>query len=243
VRPILAVGSRFVHRHAARIAQGYRAAGVGRLELRVSPLGGENVGPTSLRRVFQALEVFREHHVAVVLGASGTIGFTAVALGLADAFTTGVGYRERYDHKAAMAIQRRLADDDDDQQPFGPSARVYLAAADALIPRQTAASLYANTSIRSRVGCRHGRCSAALDGPLHDPRGHYLHARTAHVVELLDRPSAWRPMGTRDQLVNARDFRRQLWQYLPAGADIPKGRTLDSLIGELDHWLTHRRSA
>lgn len=163
------------------------------------------------------------------------------ALGLTDGYSTGVGLGERYSYKEQIANQRRLHQDDGDT--FGPSARIYFADANLSLPRKVAAVLYQNTAIRSELGCRIGRCAHSLDGPLRGPRGHYLHARAATVEQLLALPAAWRTTSVRDELVRARDFRERLLPHIPADAVQPKGRTIDSLIGELDRSLARPLTA
>lgn len=38
-----------------------------------------------------------------------------------------------------------------------------------------------------------GRCASGIDGPLNDPRGHYLHSRANLVEATLGYPERWRP--------------------------------------------------
>jgi hypothetical protein len=239
VHPILAVASTYLRRHADDIARRYADAGLTAIQLRVSPLGGEDVGPQAIRRLFTALTALQRAGLIASLGLSGTIGHVTTALGLTNGFSTGIGYRERYDHRAAMASQRRPTDD---EARFGALARVYLPQADLLVPRAAARELYADHAIRAELGCRLGDCVNVLDGPLRDPRGHYLHARTHGVQTTMRRPDAWRPMGVREQLVAARAMRDRLRPHLPSGFT-PAGRTISSLIAEIDRWTERARSA
>lgn len=241
IRPILAVSGHYLRRAAIDIATRYIDAGVAKLELRVSPLGGEDQGPLTIQRTVHSLSTLRSAGLRPMLGLSGTIGHATTALGLTDGYSTGVGLGERYNYKDQIANQRRLHQDDG--ATFGQSARVYIVAANLSLPPRVAAELYQNPAIRAELGCRIGRCAHSLDGPLRDPRGHYLHARAAAVVQLLGLPVAWRTTSARDELVRARDFRQRLLTHLPADANRPKGRTLDSLISEVDRWLARSLSA
>lgn len=240
IRPLLAVGSQYLTRSATEIGDRYVQAGVTDVELRVSPLDGSDVGPQAIRRVLVSLQRLRSAGLNATLGMSGTIGYATTAIGLTTGYSSGVGYRERYDHRAAMAAQRRP--DDDDDGPRGALAGVYLAAADLLVPRRIARELYSNQAIRSDLGCRIGACATTLDGPLRDPRGHYLHARASQIATTMERPAAWRAVGVRDQLFAASHFRRRLATHFSADF-APKGWTLTRLVAEIDRWIGHTRSA
>jgi hypothetical protein len=240
VQPILAVASQYLRRHAGDIAARYAAAGIAMMQVRISPLGGENVGPQAIQRAWTALAAVDGAGIGVTLGMSGIIGHVTAALGLADGFSTGIGHRERYDHRSAMAAQRRPRDDDD--RRFAPAAKVYVAGADMLVPRDVARQLYADPAVRAELGCRLGDCALTLGGPLRDPRGHYLHARAHAVHATLQRPNAWRLVGVREELVAARALRGRLRSHFPAGF-APSGRTINSLIAEIDRWTQRARSA
>jgi hypothetical protein len=221
------------------VAAQYLDAGVTDLEVRISPLGGEDQGPLTIRRTMQVLGEMREAGLQTTLGLSGVIGHVTTALGLTDGFSTGVGLGERYDYKDQIVNQRRRFQ----QATFGQSARVFVADASLSLPPKIASAPYGDPRIRAELGCRIGRCSHSLDGPLRDPRGHYLHARAAAVQHVVSLPPAWRSTSTRDELVRAREFRQRLFRHLPRDVDQPKGRTLDSLIGEIDRMLERVQTA
>jgi hypothetical protein len=242
VRPVLSVASTYLREHSAAIARRYADAGVTQLDVRVSPFGGDNVGPIAIRRVYGALADFRAAGLQVTLGMAGTAGLGALALGLVDAISTGVGYREQYNHRGAMSSQRAHDDRDADASGGNP-ARVVLPIADALLPRDVARHLYSVPTIRSQLICRIGHCGNTLDGPSADLRGHYLHMRAQQVTDLLRQPAAWRPLGLRAHLIRARELRERLVPHLPAGATLPSTRTLDTLIAELERRSQQRRSA
>ena len=53
-------------------------------------------GPRRFRSTFSILAAFRGAGIPVTLGFQSNIGHAAIALGLVDRFSTGVGHRERY---------------------------------------------------------------------------------------------------------------------------------------------------
>ena len=239
LRPILAVDSRYLAKKgvAATIARAYRDAGVNRLELRISPLGGHDMGPIKIRNTLAALAAFKTADIDVLLAESGLIGHAATALDLAKSFSVGVGYWEKFDHKSTVSRQVKNADPTDEEETNGPrgaQANVYLPGAEIAVPRKMAKFLYANTAVRSKLGCQIGKCSSAIDGPLADVRGHYLHSQALAVEAMLDQPPAWRPTLFRDRLDAAVRRRGELWKALPADVVAPKSKTLDSLIDEVD---------
>jgi hypothetical protein len=90
---------------AKRIAASYAGVGVESVDLRLSPLGGED---ESVRKVHSALEIvriFRDGGLDVHLGYQGHIGQTALALGLLKGFSVGVGIREQVNHAGAIGRQ------------------------------------------------------------------------------------------------------------------------------------------
>lgn len=240
VRPIVAVSSTFLRQHAPEIARRYADAGVHGLELRISPFGGDDLGPIAVRRVLDALGSFRRTDLQITLGMAGTVGMAALALGLVDAISTGVGYREQFDHRSAMSSQRNASQR---EGGGGNPARVLLPGADVLVDRDVARHLYANTQIRTNLVCRIGHCANSLDGPVADLRSHYLHARAGQVADLVRQPATWRATGFRSQLTRAHELRAQIAQHLPAGSHAPRNRTIETLLGELDPRSAQRRSA
>lgn len=237
VRPILAVQRTYIDQPdlPELIARRYRHAGAESIELRISPLGGEREGPIKLRSVFRILDGFRAAGMHVVVGSQGTIGETSLSLGLASGFSVGVGYRESYDHKSAISRQRApRRTNSSSKGPRGPIAGVYLPSPAITIPRSVGKELYQDPAIRSRLICRLGACAEHVDGPIRDPRGHYLHARAADVSGVLAQPEQWRPMLQRDRLVGAVDLRELVNKRLPAKTNPLATRTLTTLISELD---------
>lgn len=240
LRPILAIDSRYLAKKdvAATIARTYRDAGVNRLELRISPLGGHDMGPIKVRNTLATLAAFKTAGIDVLLAESGLIGHAATALDLANSFSVGVGYWEKYDHKTTVNRQVKNAEPSEDEEeaggPRGAQANVYLPGAEIAVPRKMAKLLYANTAVRSKLGCQTGKCSTAIDGPLADVRGHYLHSQALAVEAMLDQPAAWRPTLLRDRLAAAARRRDELWKALPADVVAPKSKTINSLIDEVD---------
>lgn len=252
VRPILAISSAYFQRPgvAMAIAEHYQAAGVRMLELRISPIGGQDEGPLKIRRTFAALRQLSASGLDVLLGCSGIVGHAAVALGMASSFSVGVGYREKYDHKSAIASQLAISEADDgeyeEDAPSGPRgalAGVFIEAAQITVPRALARDFYANPVVRPQLRCTHPACAKSIDGPAVDPRAHYLHAQTAALASTLDRPSAWRPTLLKDRFVRAQEVRAQIWAQLPDDAVPPKARTLTSLIDEIDRGTRNALSA
>jgi hypothetical protein len=239
MRPILAVDSRYLAKkgEAAALARAYRDAGARRLELRISPLGGHDMGPIKVRNTLAALAAFKAAGLDVLLAESGLIGHAATALDLAGSFSVGVGYWEKYDHKTTVSRQVKNAEPSDESDASGPrgaQANVYLPGAEIAVPRKMAKVLYGSTSVRSRLGCGIGKCSNAIDGPLLDVRGHYLHSQSSAVEAMLDQPPAWRPTLLRDRFDAAIRRREELWKALPADVIAPKSKTLTSLVDEVD---------
>lgn len=239
LRPILAVDSRYLAKKgvATTIARAYRDAGVNRLELRISPIGGHDMGPIKVRNTLAALGAFKAAGIDVLLAESGLMGHAATALDLASSFSVGVGYWEKFDHKTTVSRQVKNAEPNDEEEASGPrgaQANVYLPGAEIAVPRKMAKFLYANTAVRSKLGCQIGKCSTAIDGPLADVRGHYLHSQASTVEAMLDQPAAWRPTLLRDRLDAAVRRRDELWKALPADVVAPKSKTLTSLVDEVD---------
>ena len=233
LRAILAISRTFLARpgNAHVVAQRYRQAGVQNLELRMSPLGGEDEGVPKIRSAFDIVAAFNAVGLSVTLGNQGMLGETALALGIADSYSVGIGMLERYDYKAVLSRQQRPKRDD---QAGGPQAGIYLAEAGVTLARRTAQPLFSDRRIRGHLACAHGRCAAAINGPLLDPRGHYLHARAADVAEILTRPPQWRPMLQRDRIDRALQVRATVNRFLTNDASPVKTRTLSSLTRVLD---------
>lgn len=238
VRPILAIHRQVLGKPdvAGRIARRYLREGVRTLELRVSPLGGEDQGRVKVRSALQALKAMHQTPLQVVLGSQGLLGETALAMGLAAGFTVGVGYREAYNHKAAIARQKKQATNGGGGR--GPQAGVYLPGPAITLPAQVGEAIYKNRQIRIRMRCPLGGCAERVDGPVYDPRRHYLHARAHDVATILERPPQWRAMLQRERLTKAIHLRHGINKYLPEGTSELQTRTLTSLLGEIEEYVS-----
>lgn len=234
VRPILAAQRTYLDEPglAKLVAHRYLHEGISAIELRLSPLGDENDGPIKIRSVIQILEGFREAGMQVVLGMQGRFGETALALGLIRGFSAGIGYRERYDHRQMIASQQKEQSSSNGRR--GSLAGVYLPGAAATVTRRVGRELYQNPAIRTRLMCRIGDCKSQIDGPAKDPRGHYMHARAAEVVQIVDPPEQWRPQQQRHRLARAIDLRQAVNKHLPSDVHPLKLRGLRTLVRELD---------
>lgn len=235
VRATVVLASRYPVGAAAELAREYHRAGVRDLEVRISPLGGEDEGVRKIRTAFALLQTFTEAGLRVTAGLSGNIGQVALALGHAGNYSVGIGMRERVDHAAAISRQKqppRVGGPEDGGG--GPIAGIYLPGPALTVSRKVGATYLANTDIRTRVGCRLGRCGSSVNGPANDPRAHYLHARAAEVDRLLAAPAPWRASIEVDRLTRARDLRLMINRKYQAddGPSLPV-RTLNSLLEDI----------
>ena len=233
VRPTLVISRTYAVKTATNLAAEYADIGITQLELRLSPLGGDNERVAKIRSVFGVADQFAARGIEVVLGCSGNIGQTAVALGHATSYSVGVGLREQTNH--ASAISRQTQPPRPDRPAHrGAGAGIYLPGLAATVPRTLGGALLDDTAIRTRIGCRIGSCAQSISGPARDPRQHYLHARAAEMSDLLHRPAPWRPAHERDRLQRAIDLRQLInAHHLPADANPLKTRTLQSLIDDI----------
>lgn len=250
VRAILCAKAKFFTdvQVASRIAAAYTDAGVASLEVRLSPFGGENEGASKVRTAFAALERVHQSGVEIIFGYQGNIGQTALALGLVDHYSAGIGYRERYNHAAEVSRQRQLHSLKErgslQERARGPSAGVYLPGAGITVSRKTAQFLYKDSAIRSKLACHIAGCGKRIDMPATDPRTHYMHSKAESAHQLLSRPPSWRPTLERDRLAAAAELRTMLnAHHLPAEAPRLSTRTLDSLIIQIDNRITGAQSA
>ncbi len=243
IRPILAVQRNFLaeFNRASEVAAQYTQTGVASIDLRFSPLGGEEEGSRKVRSAFAITRTFRDAGLAVIMGSQGNIGHAGLALGLAEGFSVGIGYRESYNYRQAINRQGKAPAKGDGRR--GPTSGVYLPEAALTIPRQVAETLYQDRHIRTRLACMKGACAQAIDGPTRDPRGHYLHARTSEVAATLARPIRWRPMLERDRLIRAIEIRGILEGHLPSDTPSFSSRTLRTLVGELEAMMDQAESA
>jgi|CXWL01.1.fsa_nt_gi hypothetical protein len=251
VRPILTASRVFLAKgdNAARVAADYRAVGVVSVDLRLSPLGGEDEGPSKVTSALEIATKFSDAGLDVVLGYQPAIGHTALALGIVSGYSAGVGYREHVNHVAAMGQQRKPALPG--AKRFGSSAGVFLPAAGVTVPKWVAKSLFAELSIRTKLGCSVGACASEIDHPVKDPRTHYLHSRANLVEELNKYPAAWRTTHEQDRLKRAKELRTSINQnYLPNIRKSEKRklgdlgiRTLESLATIVERHIDQAKSA
>lgn len=238
VRATLVLARTYGVKHPAALAAEYSEAGVRRLELRLSPFAGDDESVAKIRSGFKIVDTFRDAGINVVLGLSGNVGQTAVALGHAAGYSVGVGMREHVNHASTISSQKRLPKEPEpgvEDKTGGAVAGIYLPGAAATVPRKVGKILLAHTDIRTKIGCRIGACGSSVAGPGIDPRAHYLHARAAEMVTLLGQPAAaWRAKAETDRLRRAVEVRQLINErYLPEGATPLKVRTLESLIDDI----------
>jgi hypothetical protein len=239
VRAALIISRKFAVAAAERLAQEYAGAGITALDLRVTPLGGDNESVAKIRSVFGIADRFAEVGIEVVLGFSGNIGQAAVALGHVAHYSVGVGLREQVNHTAAITRQKtplpERPDDSEGNGRFGAVAGIYLPGPAITVGRKAGKALLDNTDIRTRIGCRIGSCGNSVSGPAVDPREHYLHARAHEMDALMTRPSAWRATVEIDRLRRALELRELInAHYLTPEIRPLKTRTLESLINDIE---------
>lgn len=231
-RAILTLSTRAIPQLTIDLAAEYAAAGIDRVEIRLSPFGGDDESLRKIRSAFTFVHTFHERGIHVTLGQSGNIGQAALALGYIDAYSVGIGMLEKVNHSQVVARHRREPKPDKDQG--GAAAGIYLPRLAATVPTAAAKDLLHNTDIRTRIGCRIGKCRDSVIGPLDDRRGHYLHARAAEVAALLARPEPWRGAMEVDRLTEAIQLRDRVNEhYLNASVHQLKTRTLHSLVDQI----------
>lgn len=234
-RAVVTVSTTALGRIGIDLAAEYASAGIGHIEIRLSPFGGDDEGIRKIRTAFGMLDQFREHDLSVTLGLSGNIGRAALAMGHADAYSVGVGMLEKVNHAQTMARYRRAPDPDKDQGG-GAAGGIYLPRLGATVPAKAARQLLSHTDIRTRVGCRIGSCRNSVTGPLDDRRAHYLHSRASEVAEMLRRPAPWRGAMEIDRLNEAIGLRDRVNEhYLSDDVHKLGTRTLRSLVDEIEH--------
>ncbi|MGI8793711.1 MAG: hypothetical protein ACR2H3_11135 [Acidimicrobiales bacterium] len=177
-RAVLTVANRFAKRHAAEMAAEYVRAGITDLELRMSPFGGEDESLKKIREGFAAAQAFTVAGLRVTLGQSGNLGQVAVALGHVESYSVGIGLLERVNHSAQISRQKQPPKPRTEDDPGGgPLTGVYLNGLALTVPPRVAEAVLGDSDLRTRVGCREGRCGTSVRGPLLDSRDHYLHSR------------------------------------------------------------------
>jgi hypothetical protein len=249
VRPILASPRGFLNKGdwAARIAADYRAVGIGAIDLRISPLGGEDEGPVKVASALEIAQKFREAGIDVLFGFQPAIGHTAIALGVASGYSTGIGNREHFNYASAMSVQRRPPDAG--KKRFGSPAGVFLPGAGITVPMRVAEALYSDKSMRTKLVCGIGICGTEINGPVKDPRAHYLHARADLTDQLNQRPVQWRAAHESDRIKRALELRQLMNKNcLPDLRKTQKvndlgTRTLESLAAVVERHMDQAKSA
>ncbi len=238
VRPVLVVNRKFALGELDAFVANYRELeDVTEVELRVTPFGGDDESASKISSVFRIADAFREADLGVVLGYSGNIGQTALALDHVTGFSVGIGMREHVNHASTINRQTRPLDDtDDDDKHFGAHAGIYLRGPAVTVNRTTGAAMLADTDIRTRIGCRIGKCANDINGPAADPRDHYLHAKADEVAQLAGTPAPWRANAEHARLDRALMLRELINAgHLPPGAYILKTRTVRGLLEDIEH--------
>lgn len=234
-RAVITVATTALSRLGIDLAAEYAGAGIGDVEIRFSPFGGDDEGIRKIRNAFGVLDQFREHDITVTLGQSGNIGRAALAMGHADAYSVGLGMLEKVNHSQTVARYRKAPDLNKDQGG-GAAGGIYLSPLGATVSAKAARQLLSHTDIRTRVGCRIGSCRNSVTGPLDDRRAHYLHSRSSEVAEMLRRPAPWRGAMEIDRLNEAIGLRERVNEhYLSDDVHKLGTRTLRSLIDEIEN--------
>lgn len=239
VRVVLTVSNRYAKSHAAAVAAEYVRAGITDLELRLSPFGGEDESLKKIRDGFAAAQAFTDAGLRVTLGQSGNLGQVAVALGHVESYSVGIGLLEKVNHSTQINRQRQPPKPRTEENPGGgPVTGVYLNGIALTAPPKVARIMLGHSDLRTRVGCREGRCGTSVRGPLLDVRDHYLHSRDTQMRRLLDQPEGWRPTSEIDRLRAALGLREHInANYLGSDhLDLQplKTRTLTRLISDIE---------
>jgi hypothetical protein len=237
IRPIVTFGSRTTEAVIREVAEEYAKAGFQAVDVRFSPLGGENDGIRKIKGVFKHLDIFKNLGFEVTLGQSGNIGQAAVALGHADHYSVGVGQLEQVNHAQIVQRQSKPPKVDENGKKIGGGSweGIYLPGLALTVSKAVGTSLLGHTDIRTRIGCRIGSCARSVMGPLDDSRSHYLHSRAAEMEKILSQPPAWRSKSEIDRLARAVELRQLInKKYLGANDTQLKTRTLESIIGEIE---------
>lgn len=239
VRAVVVLNRQFGAEVAAELAGEYVRAGISDIELRITPLGGDDESVRKIQSVFAIAAAVTAAGLTVTLGYSGNIGQAAVALGHVAHYSVGIGMREQVNHAGTIARQkappRAAGADGGEDRPRGALAGIYLPGPAATVGRKPGALLLAKTDIRTRIGCRLGTCGHSVEGPTRDPRAHYLHARADEMSQLLARPARWRAATEIDRLRRAVELRTVINEHhLTDGLTPIRTRTLTSLINDIE---------
>ena len=234
VRAKLLVSSRVNRALLEGLADEYVRAGIREIDLRLSPLNGENDGVRKIRLLFESSDLFRDRGMRVILGSSGNIGQVAYALGHAHAYSGGIGQEEHVDHAGKISRQRTPVKRDADGKKIksgGGWEGIYLPGLAVTVSKSQGEALLANTNIRSRIGCRTGVCGTSIQGPLLDSKAHYLHSRAQSMAVLERQPEAWRGTTELSRLERAIELRNLINEHHQVPGHGPlKTRTLSSLV-------------
>lgn len=210
-RAVLTVANKFLRRHAVELAAEYIRAGVTDMELRMSPFGGEDESLRKIRDGFAAAQAFTDAGLRVTLGQSGNLGEVAVALGHVASYSVGIGLLEHVNHSAQISRRKQRPKPRSEDDPGGgPITGVYLNGLALTARPRIAEVLLGHSDLRTRVGCRVGRCGTSVRGPLLDTRDHYLHSRDIQMRRLLDQPAGWRPTFEIEQIRAALNLREHI---------------------------------
>lgn len=238
VRPVLMMTTRFVIEDAVELAAEYAAARFDEIELRFTPLGGEDDGIPKIRAAFAIADAFRAAGLKVILGRSGNVGQTAYALGHVDGYSMGIGQMEHVDHAADINRQKqppKLDEDGKKVKSGGAWQGVYIPGLATTLSMKRARALLGHTDVRTKLLCRIDHCANSLLGPVTDYRSHYLHSRAAEAAKLATTPLAWRGKIETDRLQRALELRELVnTKYRAAGEPELKDRTLRSLVDDIE---------
>jgi len=213
----------FAERDPRLVAKRYRIAGASHIDLRLSPLGGHDNGARKIQSALDIAAAFRDAPLVVTLGLQGQVGQPAVALGAADRYSVGIGYREQLNFKSMISSQRR---DPNLDAEFASPIGILLPGPDITVRRSLGKTLLADTRLRGRLEVH----TELLADPSADPRGPYLVSRQEQVSALMKRPKTWRVQHELARLTRAIKLREIINDYhLPPDAKPLKTRTLKSL--------------
>jgi hypothetical protein len=169
VRPVVVLSRKFALAQLDTFVAHYSELDeVTEVELRITPFGGDDESASKIRSVFGIADAFREADLNVVLGYSGNIGQTALALDHVTGFSVGIGMREHVNHVSTVNSQTRSHDETDDDNHFGAHAGIYLPGPAITVNRTTGAAMLADTHIRTRYqrpSCRPAGPLSARQGP------------------------------------------------------------------------------
>ena len=242
VRARLLVASTLPQELMRTIAIETAKAGIRSVELQVSPTLAERDGIRKIRLLFGFCDILRSQGLHVVLGHAGNVGHAAVALGHAHAYSVGIGQDEHVDHKSVMRRQvsppPKRYDENGHVVGGGAWQGVYLPPLALTVSSSTARSLLEHSDIRTRIGCRIGRCAESVNGPVLDQKTHYLHARTAEMAAVKARPEPWRATQELGRLRRALELRGIVNAgYRPTSAVLPT-RTISGLLEAIEEERT-----